>query len=183
MKNAVIARRYAVALLELASESHILASVTSEVAAFEQNLQTTPGFRLFLVSQSVSKAEKRAKIETILQDRASNVFVNFLLVLLKKNRESIFSDIAREYQALVDQRQKRTRAAATTAVPMDDKAITQLKSVLDKAFDSDVQIDSDVDPSILGGIIVNVGGQLLDGSLRSQLQRLKTQLVENTDSN
>jgi len=131
----------------------------------------------------VSKAEKRAKIETILQDRASNVFVNFLLVLLQKNRESIFSDIAREYQALVDQRQKRTRAAATTAVPLDDKAIARLKSVLDKAFDSDVRIDSEVDPSILGGIIVNVNGRLLDGSLKSQLRRLKSQLVENTNSN
>ena len=183
MRNTVIARRYARALFELARARDILGSITHEITSFEESLQSNAGFRTFLASQGVSKQEKRAKLETVLQDRMSNVFFNFLLVLLRKNRETIFADIAREFRQMVDQYYKRTHASATTAVPLDDKSMSQLKSALDSALGMNVQVENNVDESILGGIIVNVKGQLLDGSLRSQLERLKARLIQNTNSN
>lgn len=183
MRNTVVARRYARALFELATEREILESISNEIISFEQNLQINPGFRHFLHSQDISKKEKRAKLEKVLQDRISNVLFNFLLVLLKKNRESIFLDIARDFRLLVDKHYNRTSASAVSAVPLDKKSIAKLKSTLDDAFGIDVRIDNRVDESILGGIIVNVDGRLLDGSLRSQLSKLKWQLIQNTGSN
>ncbi len=183
MRNSVIARRYARALFEIACERDILESVTNEVTSFEESLQSNSRFRLFLISQDVSKKAKIARLESILEDRVSSVFLNFLFVLLRKKREAIFSDIAREYFWMVDEQKKRIHAFATTAVPLDSKATARLKSILDEAFGLDVQIDSLVDESILGGIVVSVKGQLLDGSLKGQLRRLKSQLLENTNLN
>jgi len=181
LRNTIIARRYAKALFEISSERSILERVFAEIVSFEESLKANTNFRLFMNSQDVSKKEKQAKLEKALQDRISNVFFNFLLVLLRKNRETILSDIAREFQWMVDKRQKRMRAFATTAVPLDKKAVKNLKAALDTAFGYDIQLQNHVDESILGGVIVNVDGKLLDGSLKSQLAILKSQLIEKTN--
>ncbi len=182
MKDTVLARRYARALFDLAVERDILDKICSELLSFEHSLQTHAGMRSFLYSQNVSKMEKASKLEAVLQDSVSNVFVNFLHVLLRKNRESIFTTVAHEFMRMVDDHQKKTRATTITAVPLDKQALAKLKSVLDKAFGKDVQIDNRVDASVLGGIVVSVDGQLLDGSLSSQLRRLEGQLMGSSNS-
>jgi len=178
LKDLVLARRYAKALFDIAQERNVLDNVSSEINAFSLGLQDNIRFRLFLYSQDKSVKEKTKKLEEALQDKVSNIFFNFLLVLLNKKREFIFSDIAREFRLMVDKHSKKTRASATTAIPLDEKTLSSLKSTLDKAFSLDVQLENRVDESILGGVIVNIDGKLLDASLRNQLQTLKGELLD-----
>lgn len=180
MKNTVLARRYAKALFELAVERKILDTIQNEVRSFSQSLDDNLQFRLFFFAQDVSKKQKREKIEELMQDRVSNVFFNFVLVLLKKNREFIFPEIVKEFQSIVDKHHRKINALAITAQPLDEKSSSKLKSLLDKTFDADVRIRNDIDASILGGIVVNVEGHVFDGSLQSQLARLKDDLVSNS---
>ncbi len=180
MKNTVLARRYAKALFELAVERKILDTIQNEVRSFSQSLDDNLQFRLFFFAQDVSKKQKREKIEELMQDRVSNVFFNFVLVLLKKNREFIFPEIVKEFQSIVDKYHRKMNALAITAQPLDEKSSSKLKSLLDKTFDADVRIRNDIDASILGGIVVNVEGHVFDGSLQSQLARLKDDLVSNS---
>ena len=180
MKDTVLARRYAKALFELAVEKKILETIQNEVRSFSQSLDDNLQFRLFLFAQNISKKQKREKIERLIQDQVSNVFFNFVLVLLKKNREFIFPEIAKEFQYIVDKHHRKINALAITAIPLDEKSSANLKSLLDKTFDADVQIKNDIDASILGGIVVNVEGHVFDGSLQSQLARLKDDLVSNS---
>lgn len=180
MKNTVLARRYAKALFELAVERKILDTIQNEVRSFSQSLDDNLQFRLFFFAQDVSKKQKREKIEELMQDRVSNVFFNFVLVLLKKNREFIFPEIVKEFQSIVDKYHRKMNALAITAQPLDEKSSSKLKSLLDKTFDADVRIKNDIDASILGGIVVNVEGHVFDGSLQSQLARLKDDLVSNS---
>jgi len=180
LKNTVLARRYAKALFELAVERKILDTIQNEVRSFSQSLDDNLQFRLFFFAQDVSKKQKREKIEELMQDRVSNVFFNFVLVLLKKNREFIFPEIVKEFQSIVDKYHRKINALAITAQPLDEKSSSKLKSLLDKTFDADVRIKNDIDASILGGIVVNVEGHVFDGSLQSQLARLKDDLVSNS---
>jgi len=180
LKNTVLARRYAKALFELAVERKILDTIQNEVRSFSQSLDDNLQFRLFFFAQDVSKKQKREKIEELMQDRVSNVFFNFVLVLLKKNREFIFPEIVKEFQSIVDKYHRKMNALAITAQPLDEKSSSKLKSLLDKTFDADVRIRNDIDASILGGIVVNVEGHVFDGSLQSQLARLKDDLVSNS---
>jgi len=180
LKNTVLARRYAKALFELAVERKILDTIQNEVRSFSQSLDDNLQFRLFFFAQDVSKKQKREKIEELMQDRVSNVFFNFVLVLLKKNREFIFPEIVKEFQSIVDKYHRKINALAITAQPLDEKSSSKLKSLLDKTFDADVRIRNDIDASILGGIVVNVEGHVFDGSLQSQLARLKDDLVSNS---
>ena len=117
MKNTVLARRYAKALFELAVERKILDTIQNEVRSFSQSLDDNLQFRLFFFAQDVSKKQKREKIEELMQDRVSNVFFNFVLVLLKKNREFIFPEIVKEFQSIVDKHHRKINALAITAQP------------------------------------------------------------------
>ncbi len=180
MKDTVLARRYAKALFQLAVERKILDTIQNEVRFFSQSLDDNLQFRLFLFAQNISKKQKHERIERLIQDQVSNVFFNFVLVLLKKNREFIFPEIVKEFQSIVDKHHRKINALAITAQPLDERSSSKLKSLLDKTFDADVQIKNDIDSSILGGIVVNVEGHVFDGSLQSQLARLKDDLVSNS---
>ncbi|MFQ5708332.1 MAG: ATP synthase F1 subunit delta [bacterium] len=182
MKETILARRYARALFELARERDILESIRNEVALFNQNLQSSPSFRHFLNSPQLNPGEKQKVVEDLFQDRVSNVFFNFVLVLLKKNRQGLFAVIVKEFQTLFDQYKRKLRAATITAVPLDDATKSKLTETLSRTFDSDVQIENRIDPRILGGIVVNLDGQVFDGSLQSLLRRLKNELSQRTNS-
>ncbi|NIR51383.1 F0F1 ATP synthase subunit delta [candidate division KSB1 bacterium] len=182
MKENVLAKRYARALFEMAEERGILDKIHDEVRTFYQSIQSNSDLQKLIDSQEISKREKQSTVESLLQDRVSNVFLNFLFLLLKKNRESLFFRIANQLDALVDDYHQKVQAATITAVPLDSDSLAKLKNFLDKTYNADVNINNRIDPSILGGIIVEVDGEVFDGSLQSQLKRLKGQLKESSNS-
>lgn len=177
-----MAKRYARALFELARERGIIEKIRQEIDLFLQSLQTNPALQHFLNSQEVSRSVKKKTMERLFQDWLSNVFFNFILVLLNKNRQSIFNRIAREFEVLYDKYTKKIRASTITAIPLDEGTLSSLKESLSRAYKADVEIENKIDPDILGGIIITVDGQVLDGSLQGQLRRLKYYLTENSKS-
>ena len=182
MKENILAKRYANALFQLAKERRILEPIQSEVDLLVSSVNGSADLQQLLQSQDIKKNEKKNVIEKVLQKRVSQVFLNFVMLLLDKNREALFLTIAREFHSMYERHNKRTRAAAITAEPLDVKSTKALKQFLDKTFDSDVQIENRLDPSILGGLIVNVEGKVFDGSVQSQLRRLRVQLLESSES-
>lgn len=177
MRNRVLARRYAKALFELAADRKMLDVVHKDVISFSELLEKNQPLKYVVFGQDVNKKQKAQAIGKAIQDKVSNVFFNFLLVLFDKSRSTIFPEIVAEFQVLVDEHDKKINAVTTTAVPVDSKLSKELKVLLDKLFSADVQITNRVDPSILGGIVVSVDGQILDGSLSNQLRRLKQQFA------
>ncbi len=182
MKERVLARRYARALFELAAERGVMDRIHEDVRALRSAVQQSADLRLVFHSQEISKQEKQAVIAALLQGKASPLFLNFFQVLLRKSRERLYETVASEFDALVDRHRKKLHAATVTAVPLDSAFLGKLKSLLDRTYQADVDIECRVDPSILGGIVVRVDGQVFDGSLQSQLRRLRSQLSERTNS-
>lgn len=160
----------------------MLNKIHNEVKSFFETLQASKDLRLVIDSQEISKSEKKNTLEELLQDRVSHIFMNFLFLLLRKNREALISTIVQELDILVDRHNRKIRASTITAVPLDSQTLTSLKDLLDETYRADVSIDSRTDSSILGGIIVKVDGRVFDGSLQSQLRRLRARLAEDTNS-
>lgn len=182
MKENILAKRYARALFELAVERGIVEKIRQEIDLFNRSLETNTDFRHFLNSQEVSKSDKKKTIERLFQDRVSNVFFNFILVLLRKNRQSIFTAIVRQFEILFDKYKKKVRASTITAIPMDEATLFDLKTRLSETYKADVEIENKIDPDILGGIIIKVDGQVFDGSVQGQLKRIRFYLTENSKS-
>jgi F-type H+-transporting ATPase subunit delta len=177
MKEEILARRYAKALFELAQARKMLDKVRSELHGFAAALEENKEFGDFFRSPENSRAAKRAAVEKVFQDRYSNIFFNFLLLVVQKGRHDTVNEIVRAFDDLYDRFARRTRALAITAVPMDNKLADDLKARLSKSLNKQVDLENQVDPSILGGIVLNIDGKVLDGSVKQQLERLRTQLL------
>jgi F-type H+-transporting ATPase subunit delta len=173
-----LARRYAGALFDLALEKTVLPDIHEELLSFLELLNKNQDFRLFFNAQDVSNQQKADVVGKVLDHQASERFRNFLYVLLRKGRAEIYPTVVAEFTRLVDKYNKRIHATTTTAVALDEGLRSRLKSALDSMFSADVGITNNVDPAILGGIIVQVEGRILDGSLQNQLQRLKKSMIE-----
>ena len=178
MRNTVLARRYAKALFDLALEKQVLDDIHKEVISFSELIDDNQDLRLFFFAQDISNQQKAAILKQLLDKKVTKIFQNFMQVLVKKGRASVYPTVVEELGRLVDQHYKLIHAITTTAVAMEDELQERLKTALDGLYEGDVDISNKVDPSILGGIIVQVEGQVLDGSLYNQLQRLKKSMIE-----
>jgi len=103
--------------------------------------------------------------------------LNLVYLLVTKGSFGIVSDIANEYERLLDSHRGIEHGIATTAVPLDDEDKTSLGERLGAIVGKEVMLESEIDPGVIGGIIVRVGGKLIDGSIHSKLTALKRELV------
>jgi F-type H+-transporting ATPase subunit delta len=99
------------------------------------------------------------------------------MLLLDKGRIGSLPDIARAHRALVDEHAGRVRATVTTARPLDPALEARLKAALEKTSGKTVLLDKKEDPSIVGGLVTQLGDIVYDGSVRTQLQQLREQLL------
>ena len=93
------------------------------------------------------------------------------------SRGGYIESVAREYRAMLDQKVGRVRAKVTSAVPLDEAALGKIRSQLTQLTQKQVSLESVVDPKILGGVVAQVGSLTFDGSLQTQLEGLKRQLL------
>jgi F-type H+-transporting ATPase subunit delta len=177
LKETVLARRYAKALFEIALERKMLGKVRDELHAFSNLLGKDAALRNFLFSPEHSRAAQKQAAEKAFVDRSSAVFYNFLLVLIEKRRQTLIDEIIAAFEALHDRHLRKMRALAITAIPMDQKTLEQLRASLSKSLDMDMELQNKIDPEILGGLVVQVEGKILDGSVRQHLLRLRSRIM------
>jgi F-type H+-transporting ATPase subunit delta len=146
-------------------------------SGFDAWLEENAEFGDFFRSPENSRAAKRLAVEKIFQDRFSALFFNFLLLLIHKGRHNAVQDIAHAFDELYDRHYRRTHALAITAVPMDTALAGDLRERLAKSLNKQVELETKVDPSLLGGIVLNIDGKVLDGSVKQQLERLRAEFL------
>lgn len=177
MRQTVLAKRYAKALFELATERKILETTAREIRLFQELLQGNEDLRHFFLSPEISRERKIETLEKNFQDRFSGLFLNFLFVLLQKGRQEIFDEISLEFERLFDKHLNRVRAKAVTAIPLTPKDLEDIGDRLAKQYKATFELENQVDPEVLGGVILQIDGRVIDASLLTQLQKLKHHLV------
>jgi len=117
-------------------------------------------------------------IQSVFGTRASELFVNFLLVLNKHERLDLIRPILAAFRELSDERAKRLRVKVRSAVPLAEDQQARLRNELQETFHREPLLETAVEPDLLGGMIVSVGDWVYDASVRSQLETLRKQLIE-----
>ena len=105
---------------------------------------------------------------------------NLILLLVRRGRIEQLPRVAAEFGRRDDQRNGLTHATATSAVPLDDEEVRAIATHLEQLTGGRVALETNVDPSILGGVIVRIGDRLIDGSVRGRLERLRGRLAAGT---
>jgi F-type H+-transporting ATPase subunit delta len=171
---AEIAKRYATALFELADETKQVDAVESDLKTIKALLGESEDLRRLCRSPVLSRGEQGKAVAAILDaGKASDTTKKFLGLLAQNRRLYALEAIIDGFLDDLAERRGELTAKVTTAVKLDDTQLQALTDTLKKTFGAKVSILPTVDPSILGGLIVQVGSKLVDDSIRNKLQRLQ----------
>jgi F-type H+-transporting ATPase subunit delta len=171
---ASMAGRYAAALFDLAKEERLLPQVEADLKAFRTLLDDSADLRR-LVRSPVISAEDQAKALDALLARAgfSPLTANFFRLIARNRRLFAVADMMRDFRALLARERGEVSADVASAHPLNPDQLTALKDALRVQIGKDVQVNTRVDPALLGGLIVKVGSKMIDSSLRTKLNNLK----------
>lgn len=179
MRSAAAARRYARALFSLARDDSSTESVREQLARTAEQLEATPALRVALFSPLHPVAERRAVLRRLAERQGlSRSVQNFLLFLIDKRRLLDFDAICVEYARLADEAAGRLSADVVSASPLRQDQRERLRVALAARVGREVDLETRVDPALIGGAIARVGGLVFDGSLRTQLTRLRDNLTK-----
>ncbi len=169
-----MAGRYAAALFEIAKDDKQLAQVESDVKTFQGMLDSSEDLRR-LVRSPVISAENQATALTALLAKAkiSGLTANFLKLIARNRRLFATADMFKSFRALVARERGEVSADVVSAHPLSAEQMNALQDVLKAQVGKDVQINTRVDPNLLGGVVVKVGSRMIDSSLRTKLNNLK----------
>jgi len=173
----VVERKYAQALYNAALDRERLSEVRSGLTDFLEAEREVPELATVLANPELDSASKAALLEDLLTG-AEPLVRNFLRLLAEKTRIAALEEIVREFEAFVAAGEKRLRVVVTTAYELSEEEARSLVSRIEAATGSRVEARRHVDPSLLGGLIVQAGSLRVDASVRGRIEKLRTELVE-----
>jgi F-type H+-transporting ATPase subunit delta len=172
-----IAQVYSRSLFEVAVEQGKLDRIRDEVAQFADALAQNRELSVFFFSPYFSTQEKEDGLRRAVID-ADPVLVNFLLVLIENHRLPLIHRIRRQFDVLWDRANRRLPVEVTSAVELDRSVIEALEAGILEQTGQNVELESNVDPDILGGIVLRVGNSILDASIRQRLEQLRKEVAK-----
>jgi len=172
-----IAQVYARALFEVASERDSLDRVHDELGAFADAMSENRELMQFFFSPYFSAADKKDGLHRAVTG-ASAEFDNFLEALIERHRMPAIFRIRTEYDVLWDEARKLLPVQITSAIALDEGEVKSLGERIGRQVDREVLVSADVDPDILGGVVLRVGNVILDASIKNRLEQLRKQVAQ-----
>jgi F-type H+-transporting ATPase subunit delta len=167
---------YARALLEAAKEQGRLSVVREQLGDFDASVRESPELRELLRNPQVDPRAKVSILEALLGG-ADELVRNFLLLLAERGRAAEVEEVEREFERLVAEEEGRIEVELTTAVELSDDEARSIVDQIQQAAGRQVESTRKVDPSLLGGIVLQAGSLRVDASVRGRLERLRRELV------
>lgn len=168
-----LARPYARALFLLAKEAGLLKSV-SESLSFSAQASVVPELAVLLGNPRVSDAQLLDLLSPV---EANEIMQRFLTVLAENNRLALLPEVSELFEQLRAESERVLKANITSAVVLSDAELSKLTDALKKRFGREVEVQTSVDASLIGGSIIDTGDLVIDGSVRNKLARLNAGLT------
>ena len=174
-----MAGRYALALFEVAKDYWSFEGVAADLNGFGGLLEQSADLQLLVRSPVFSAEDQtRALSEVLKRAGIEGLAANFLKLVASKRRLFAIRSMIADFNKLNDADKHVVRAKVTVAEPLSDASLDALKAALKDSTGADVAVEMKIDPAILGGLIVRMGSRMVDGSLRTKLNTLRTRMKE-----
>jgi len=175
--EASVSRRYARALFALAVEQGGYERAGGELDAVAQALRASNEARTLVENPGYTQAQRHALVDLLEKGLPlSPLLARFLRLLVDRHRLAELPAIARSYGEMVDEKIGRLRATVTSARPLSEDELRRVGDVFAAATRHSIVLDSRTDPKIVGGLVAQVGAKVFDGSIKTQLERLRRDL-------
>jgi len=174
VRQTILARRYAKALFSLGRQENKYEAYSEALSAIAALYAESPEVGESLTNPLFPlEARKKVMAAVAQATKADTILAAFLNLLVEKQRAGILPDIAHEMQVMVDGAQNISHGTLVSAIELDSALQEKVQATLEKITGNKVILETEVDPTIIGGIIAKVGDLVLDGSIKTQLNGLK----------
>ncbi|MCC6921439.1 MAG: F0F1 ATP synthase subunit delta [Alphaproteobacteria bacterium] len=177
--STLAADRYAQALFELANEEGVLDAVAADIEGLGKLIAESADLERLVKSPIYSREQQGLAMAEILEKAgASDLTKKFIALVARNRRLFMLANIGRSFGRLLARQRGEIEASVTSAQPLSDAQIADLKATLRTAYGKEPRLSVAVDQSLIAGLIVKVGSRMIDSSLRTKLNSLKTVLTE-----
>lgn len=180
MIREAVARRYAKGLFDVAYEMNMVEEVAQDLDGIAELLEQEPSLQEVLECRRVPTHVKKEIIRNIFQERISPVVLGFLEILIDKHRERNFGAIRESYHDFLKKYKNIIVAEVKTAFPLEPQFEEKLKEVLKKSTGKNVEIQVSVHPELIGGLVVQIGDRVYDGSVTKQLKMMGARIMKSS---
>ena len=178
-RQSVSVSRYANALFQLAKEAKVIDTVSNDLTSLEVTINSDVEILKFIQNPSIKKSLKVQFFNTVSQKlELSKLTENFIGLIIKKNRVHYILEMIRAFNDLLSELKGIKSANITSAYKLSDEKVSKIKMKLKDKFNSDFNINLLKDSSLIGGLKIQVGSQMIDSSIKNQLNLLKAKMKE-----
>ena len=161
-------KEYAEALFELAAGDRVLEETSDGLVTVISALRQSPEYRALLASAAIGKAERLKALEDAFGGKIPNVLMGVLRMMVSRGHISALDNMVREYEELNRDYRGESTARVLSAVPLKESEAMAIRKELERRF-----VECETDPSLIGGVRVEVDGKVIDGSIRNKLEQIK----------
>ena len=171
-----IAEVYARSLFEVAQEHDQLDEIHDQLGEFADVLSDSRELQVFFFSPYFSSGEKKDGVGKVIEG-GNEYFVRFLELLAEKHRLPVLFRIRRDFDTLWARKQRLLEVSVTSAVELDERTVRGIGEKIEEQTGRRVELTAQVEPDVLGGLVIRVGNMVLDASVRGRLERLRRQVA------
>lgn len=178
MDHSLVTVRYAKAFFSLSKEKNQLADAKNDMELISSVCRESDDFRFLLESPVVNTSIKTSLISQVFKGKITDSTMNFLRLIVENKRENHIPEICRYFLDMVRRHQGILSAVITFASSADQDLLEKIKSILKKELGSEIELTGKINPAIIGGLIIRVDDKQLDGSISTQLKKIRTSFLE-----
>lgn len=173
-----IVEKYSQSLFELAIEKDKTRDIQRELNEVVETIKNHEDLHEVLYHPRISQEDKKDLVEKLFADEISKVLLNFCKLLIDKRRERFIEPIFDSYIELINQKNELLEVEVKSAIELSSQHQEQLKEKLEKITDKEVDLQLEVDSSLIGGLVLKIGDKVIDGSLAKDLKVMKNDLTK-----
>lgn len=178
MLSGAVARRYAQALYDIALEARLLDNFESELKTLAEGIEGNPEIRKILYNPRVSPGDKKDLLRQVFAGQFSTQIQSFVDLAIDRRRQNFIVAIYQEFKLLADAARNILEAQVKSAVGLDEAQQQKLQTNLSKLTGKSIRLVAEIDPSLIGGVVVKIGDRVIDGSVAGRLAKLRETLVQ-----
>jgi F-type H+-transporting ATPase subunit delta len=150
--------------------------VDSDLASVVELLKSNDDLNRLWMHPVVSLADKQAMVRQLLQGKVHPFTLNLLMLLFDKKRAMLIEQVQKAFRDQFNATRRRATVTVTSAQPLDEGTTSELRQLLSKQLEKEVQMETAVDPALIGGLVLRVEDQVIDNSIRGRLEALRHSL-------
>lgn len=178
-KNNLIAKRYSDALITLVKEQNAdYGKINSELKSIYDSIKDSADLSSFMENPIISSDDKKSVISNLLNGKVDNILINFIKLLIDKERFDTFYEIVEEFDLKVADLNNIQKVSVTSAIELNDGIKSRLTEKLSSKLNKNIELVTNIDPEIIAGLVIKIDDNIIDMSLKNKFEEMKKRMIK-----